>query len=498
MSVLDWCLVVAGVAVVAWWTFARSRGEVALDVCSVGVLVLAGVTLAVEGTQWQMVPWEVLGLVVVALAVLQRRRMRRGVRRVARGPAGGAAGGILASSGARARPGSAGRGRRWWLVSAERGVPWVVVLVGAWALLWAFVPALPTPSGPYRVGTEVFHWVDTGRHQPWGPKTSEDRQVVAQAWYPTEAKTGRMAPYYEDPGALPGMGGLPSYVFGGSFREAKTHGIEGALVSRARRTWPVLVFEPGLELPREIYTALVTQMASRGYVVMALSSPYESAVTELADGEVVGSDFPKNASEGELYELVRTRAADAGFVLDELEKLGKVAPHSQLVGRLNTADVGIVGHSLGGASAIQAAYEDPRWRVAVNLDGTLWGDQPSEKLDRPFMWIESAERSSEEEDRDREGFLSGLKAGGKLVRISHSMHLSFTDEPSYLTSLGLAIWGDQGRMGRRSAAMMSNLTADLVTAFAGPELGVHGGPTVSQVVADHGAAELKRQVAPAG
>jgi predicted dienelactone hydrolase len=372
----------------------------------------------------------------------------------------------------------------------------VLVLLGAWALLWAFTPTLPTPSGPYRVGTEVFHWVDTSRHQPWGPKTSEYRQVVAQAWYPTEAKTGRMAPYYEDPGELPGMGGLPAYVFGGSFRETKTHGIEGAPVSRAKRAWPVLVFEPGLELPREIYTALVTQVASRGYVVMALSSPYESAVTELANGEVVESDFPKNASEKELYELVKTRAADAGFVLDQLERLGTVAPHSPLVGRLETADVGIVGHSLGGASAVQAAYENPKWRVAANLDGTLWGNQPSEKLKRPFMWIASAERSSAEEDHDREQFLSGLQAGGSLVKIKHSMHLSFTDEPSYLTSLGLAVWGHQGRMGRRSAATMSNLTADLLTAFVGPELGVHGGPTVSQVVAEHGAAELRRQIAP--
>jgi dienelactone hydrolase len=522
MSALDWCLVIAGVIVVAWWTFASSRPRAALDVCSVGLLVLAVVTLAVEGYRWQLVPWQVLGLVAVALVVLRGRDSRRKDARY-RDPrdrgllssggvipdsdpdsGSGSDSGSSSDSGPsqdrHSSPHSRGRRRRggWWRPTAERGVPLVVALLGVWALLWAFVPTLPTPSGPYRVGTEVFHWVDKSRHQPWGPKTSEYRQVVAQAWYPTEVKNGKMAPYFEDPDELPGMGGLPAYVFSGSFRDTKTHGIVGAPVSGARREWPVLVFSPGLELPREIYTALCTQVASRGYVVLALSSAYESAVTELANGEVVESSFPKDASEKQLFELVKTRAADASFAVDQLERLSAIDPRSPLVGRLDMAEVGIFGHSMGGASAIQAAYENKKFRVAINLDGTLWGSQPSERLDRPFLWIASAERSSEEEDHDREQFLSGLQSGGALVKITHSMHLSFTDEPSYLTSLGLAIWGRQGRMGRRSATTMSTLTADLIAAFAGPELGVHGGPTLSQVVDEHGAAELKRRVAAMG
>ena len=40
--------------------------------------------------------------------------------------------------------------------------------------------------------------------------------------------------------------------------------------------------------PREQYTALCADLASRGYVVIALSAPYESAVSVLAGGQVVG------------------------------------------------------------------------------------------------------------------------------------------------------------------------------------------------------------------
>jgi dienelactone hydrolase len=267
-------------------------------------------------------------------------------------------------------------------------------------------------------------------------------------------------------------------------------------VSGARKTWPVLVFSPALEVPREMYTGLCTQVASRGYVVMALSSPYESAVTTLANGEVVESAFPSNPSEEQLYELTKTRSADASFVLNELEKLGSVAPHSPLVGHIDLEHVGMFGHSIGGASTIQALSEDKRFRVGINLNGSLWGSQSSEHITRPLLWIESGERPGPEEKKRREELLSGMKAEASLLAIKHSLHMSFSDEPSYMTAIGRAIWGNRQGMGRRSLETMNTLTADLVSAFAGPELGVGVGPSVSQVISAHGALEVEREVKP--
>jgi hypothetical protein len=460
MSILDWLLVYSGLAAALWWTFARSRYQAALEVLSACVFLLALATLAAEGSQWQLLPWQVLAFVEVALVALRRWR-----------------------------PGPTRR----WQRATERGFLLIIVLVGAWALLWAFTPSLPTPASPYRVGTEVFHWTDTSRHEPYG-KTSEDRQVVAQAWYPTDATHGRETAYFEEHGELPSMGGIPAFVFSGDFRDIATHGFLRAPVSEARKTWPILIFSPALEVPREMYTALCTQVASRGFIVMALSSPYESAVTELADGEVVESAFPSNPSEQQLFELTKTRSADASFVLDQLSKLSTVAPHSPLVGHLDLEHVGMFGHSIGGASTIQALAEDPRFRVGMNLNGSLWGNQPSERLDRPLLWVESGERPGPDEKKGREELLSGLNAGGTLVAIKHSLHMSFSDEPSYLTTLGRAIWGNRAGTGRRSVGTMSTLSADMVAAFAGPELGVSGGKTLAQVITANGALEVQREV----
>ena len=69
-----------------------------------------------------------------------------------------------------------------------------------------------------------------------------------------------------------------------SFGSVATHATIGSAISHARETWPVLLVSPGLAIPREQYTALSADLASRGFVVIALSAPYESAVSVLAEG----------------------------------------------------------------------------------------------------------------------------------------------------------------------------------------------------------------------
>jgi hypothetical protein len=82
------------------------------------------------------------------------------------------------------------------------------------------------------------------------------------------------------------------------------------------------------------------------------------------------------------------------------------------------------------------------------------------------------------------------------VKITHTLHMSFTDEPSYLTSLGRVLLGRTAGMGTRSLATMATLTAELFSAFVGPELGVQHGATLSQVAAENSAVELERETAP--
>lgn len=449
INILETLLVIDGFVAASWWALSRHRRPNALQVLSLGALLLASAIFAEQGVQWQLVPWQVLAASVAAAAAFRRWRP--------------------------------GHSRRWRRATG-RGVLVLGVAIGGLALLAAFVPALPKPSGPHSVGSEIFRWTDTQRPETLTANPSDHRQVIAQAWYPTDIATGRAVPYFEAQGHLPGpIGGLPPFMFN-SFASVATHATLGTAISRAQETWPVLLLSPGLAIPREQYTALSADLASRGYVVFALSAPYESAVSVLAGGHVVGQtthpDVMGPPPHPAIERLIDIRAADSSFVLDQLHRLTRLDPSSPLASHLDLQHVGIIGHSIGGATAAQVIAADPRFKVAVNLDGKLFGAQSAAHLNRPLLWIQSDGAQTTEYTQGRDRLLSRLRDGGALTTILGSVHIGFTDAPAYLTPLGRSVIGPGTGIGSISLADMTSVTGDTISAFVGPALGASNARTI--------------------
>jgi hypothetical protein len=139
---------------------------------------------------------------------------------------------------------------------------------------------------------------------------------------------------------------------------------------------------------------------------------------------------------------------------------------------------------------------DPRFKVGVNLDGKLFGAEPAVRLDRPFLWIQSGGSQTAEYTQGRDRFLGGLRDGGALLTIRGSVHIGFTDAPSYLTSLGRSLMGGVAGIGSSSLADMTSMTGDTISAFVGPALGAKGGPTLTQDLARHPGVQLDHRIAP--
>ena len=455
-------IIVVALVTGLWWGFARGWNPVLLERFSMVAVALALATLVVDGLRWQLVPWQVLALAVASAAALRRWRP--------------------------------GRSRRWRRV-VGRSVLVTGLALGGLALLTALVPALPKPSGSHEVGSVIFRWTDRTRPETFTADPSDRRQVIAQAWYPTDATKGKAVPYFEAQGRLPSsIGGLPSFMFG-SFGRVATHANAATPVSAAQRTWPVLFFSTGLSVPREQYTALCTDLASRGYVVVALSVPYESGVTVLADGRVVGQTFRPDVMgpppHPALERLIGIRVADTRFALDRLSRLAQLDPGSPLAGHLDLRHVGIVGHSIGGATAVQVMASDARFRVGVDLDGKLFGTEPDARLGRPFLWIQSGDTKTAEYANGRNRFFAHQSGRATLLTIGKSMHMSFSDAPSYLTSVGRRLIGAKAGVGRLSLADMTSMTGDAVSAFMGPALGVEQASSLENVLARHPEMRLK-------
>ncbi|WP_194825868.1 hypothetical protein [Nocardia sp. XZ_19_231] len=357
------------------------------------------------------------------------------------------------------------------VAGARRRVPFRIgigVLTAVAILPWALPPQprLPEPTGPYAVGSEIFRWVDEQRPEPM-TAADDRRNVVVQAWYPTEVESGRQWVYLDGHGRLPSrVSGIPGFLL--SDHHVETHATADVPISAAKDRWPVVLFSPGYGAPRAFYTGLIADLASRGFVVLAVDHPYESAVTELADGTIATTveNMSADDPDGTRYmaERLETRTADLRFVLDQLARPELLGP---LADRVDLGNLSAAGHSFGGATALSALSTDHRLTAAANIDGTLYGALPERSLTRPVLLIESdrAETGHSQSYLDgNRSLLERLRAPGFRYEISKADHYSFTDVPQFLAAPArFVVTSLVG--GSRGAPDTQRLTNDILTPF---------------------------------
>ncbi|MBG0824745.1 hypothetical protein HS048_28990 [Planomonospora sp. ID91781] len=424
MSPLEFLAVLAAVALVAArWSPAGARRPLAL--AAAATAVSAGALLAVLGLRWQLVPVLAGAALALPSAVLPLLRRRTGPppRRARRWPA------LLGSAACIG------------LVAAGAGA--------AWALP---VPVFPDPTGPHEVGTAVVQWDDPDRPETATPDPGDRRTVVVQLWYPARrgpADTGRAAkaqylgrtPQEARTVAhgLAGYLGAPGFLLDGLPR-ARTNAVPGAAVVQGGGRFPLVLFSPGLGGVRTQNTAWAEELAGRGYVVAALDHPYDSAAVVLADGRTVRTRIAATGDEAEdarrSARWTAVRAADLRFVLTQLGRVdrGEIpGPARGMTGRLDTGRAAATGHSLGGAAALQAARQDPRFAAVIDLDGYPHGPA-SRPLRQPVLALTQSVGPGTDPDyipRLTRVLELGTAPGYRLT-VPGTAHLSFTDAPLYL------------------------------------------------------------------
>src|SRR5919199_1032949 len=174
-------------------------------------------------------------------------------------------------------------------------------------------------------------------------------------------------------------------------------------------------------------------LVDRSYVVATIDHTHDASEVEFPDGRVEVSAVPPITPEV-VAKAVAVRVADTRFVLDSLVALNAGRnPDAErrplpagLRGALNLLRVGMFGHSLGGATAAQAMYEDRRIKAGVNLDGTMAGAVVNAGLDRPFMLV-AAQNHGRDTDASWARFWVNLRGWRLNLRLTGAGHNSFTD-----------------------------------------------------------------------
>jgi dienelactone hydrolase len=267
--------------------------------------------------------------------------------------------------------------------------------------------------------------------------------------------------------------------------------------------FPLLVFSHGAFGYYQSNTSTYMELASNGYVVVSLDHPHHAFFTQdtdgrtiLADGEFLNEAMNlKNEMAPEkqfaLYtEWMALRTADMNFAVDELKLAGRQdalddswfladadADRIQaILQRTDFSKIGLMGHSMGGATSVALGRERNDISAVIDIDGTMLSEYTGvengelivreEAYDCPVLEFINWESYNDQREYRAQGgrypndILMQQAAAGFTTTIRDTGHMDFTDLPLLSPFLGNMLGS-----GERDTAETMTIVNSLVLQF---------------------------------
>lgn len=278
------------------------------------------------------------------------------------------------------------------------------------AIIFPVYKPIPT-SGPYEVESTSYTWEDVNRVETYQTDGS-NRKVTVEFWYPKSINDDK---------------------------------------------FPLVIFSHGAFGVRSSNHSTYVELASDGYVVCSIDHTYHAFATKQTDGKLVTinkkffhSVFGINQediSEDEIFTITRewmdVRCKDMNFVIDTILDKEEAATDS-LFCKIDVESIGIMGHSLGGATAVTVGRQRSDIDAVIDLDGTMLGEEiacennvytmKEEPYPVPLLCLDTT-RHYEEGKRYGNQYVNHVvlenALNGKEIHFDGAEHMNFTDLPLY-------------------------------------------------------------------
>ncbi|MDD2580015.1 MAG: hypothetical protein PHP40_08060 [Eubacteriales bacterium] len=212
----------------------------------------------------------------------------------------------------------------------------------------------PAVTGDYHIATARYTWTDDSRTDPFSD-TQASRVLTVEFWYPDQTD----------------------------------------------ETFPLVVFSHGAFGFSGSNYSTFAQLVSHGYVVASIGHTGQAFYTKDTSGQVTIAeiDFISRAAEinanqdpaqeEAIYqttsEWMKLRTGDEHFVIDTILALCREQADDPLFSAINSEHIGLMGHSLGGASSAQIGRERSDIDAVIVLDGTMLGEVTGYQNGEPVL-----------------------------------------------------------------------------------------------------------------
>ncbi|WP_159064799.1 alpha/beta hydrolase family protein [Thaumasiovibrio subtropicus] len=272
-------------------------------------------------------------------------------------------------------------------------------------------PTPPAPSGKATVGVTQFEL------------QNEERWIQVSTWYPVSQYDPEKVFAYRPSWvgkALAEQQNLPEALMG-EMLHSYSH-LDAEVMNGKH---PVIIFNHGYATYPRLYMSMFEQLASEGFIVMAIGHPGDSLIIRNAAGEF----FPHSEAAklpainadliNQLHSVSRTMAAQTDrqkwhqsmtdykssplmapgltryphwiannlLLLDSLAAIETGGIPGPLRGHLDLENIGTLGHSFGGAVAVNLALSQSQIKAGLNLDGPQINFSPQQTIDKPLCFF---------------------------------------------------------------------------------------------------------------
>lgn len=188
----------------------------------------------------------------------------------------------------------------------------------------------------------------------------------------------------------------------------------GAEIDDSLGALPLIILSHGYYLNPELFVITASYIASRGYLVASINHTFGSSHYSPLDSE---TELTIELPHDNLGSDLAMWSADQLFVIEYLQQQSK---KSESVFYNNVSEnIGIIGHSYGGAAAFHSAAQSDKVDAIINLDGTVF-NRKGLTITQPFMYVHA------EEEYFSEIFVN-VKNKGYVAIFEDLNHVSFID-----------------------------------------------------------------------
>jgi dienelactone hydrolase len=182
----------------------------------------------------------------------------------------------------------------------------------------------------------------------------------------------------------------------------------------------------------QLYSSLIEEMASHGYVVVAINHTDACWPVMFPDGsspvilpELANIFSNKERSCMQTFDITQeTWIKDVEFVISWLR-------NQPLTKSLDFSRMGIFGHSFGGSTATEASRQYNDFKAMANLDGMLFGSNWDKPFETPSLFVVAEKQLTHEEALN--AGLTIEQFDNLLARCSKKVFAQLKDNSFYVT-----------------------------------------------------------------